>query len=114
MTPEDRLELEGLVEELQALSRRLRRHHQPLATQLLEMALLEIKSQMHGIDDEEFQALVDTLSAQDASRASDGSSEETELEQSDEQPDELARSAPPARVVIALSEIGRSKRKRRN
>lgn len=115
MTSDVRLELEGLVEELQALSGRLRRHHQPLATQLLEMALLEIKSRMHGIDDDEFQTLVDTLSGQEALRASDGSSEEeTELEQGGEQPGELARSMPPARVVIALSEIGRSKRKRRN
>jgi hypothetical protein len=114
MTPEVRLELEGLVEELQALSRRLRRHHQPLATQLLEMALLEIKSRMFGIDDEEVQALVDTLSGQDTLRSSDGSSEETELEEPSEQPEGLATSTPPARVVIALSEIGRSKRKRRN
>lgn len=114
MTPNVRLELERLVEELQALSRRLRRHHQPLATQLLEMALLEIKSRMYGIDDEEVQALVDSLSGQDASRSSDASSEETELEQPSEQSEEFARSVPPARVVIALSEIGRSKRKRRN
>src|SRR5690348_2626695 len=69
MTPDVRLELEGLVEELQALSRRLRRYHQPLATQLLEMALLEIKSRMYGIDDNEFQALVDTLSGQASSHS---------------------------------------------
>ena len=110
MTPDVRLELEGLVDELRALSLRLRRYHQPLATQLLEMALLEIKSRMYGIDDDEFQALVDTLSGQAAARSSD----ETELEQLGEQPEDLARSAPPGRVVIALSEIGRSKRKRRN
>ena len=64
MTPEVRRELEGLVEELRALVPRLRRRGQPLATQLLEMAVLEIKSRMYGIADEEFQALVDALSSQ--------------------------------------------------
>ena len=113
MTPDVRLELEELVKELQALGRRLRRHDQPLATQLLEMAVLEIKSRIYGIGDEEFQALVDTLSRQDALRSSDGASGKSDFEQSGE-PEDLGEARPPGRVVIALSEIGRSKRKRRN
>jgi hypothetical protein len=112
MTPEVRRELEGLVEELRALVPRLRRHGQPLATQLLEMAVLEIKSRMYGIADEEFQALVDTLSRQDAAGWSDGPSEETELPEIGDQREGSIRTLPTARV--ALSEIGRSKRKRRH
>ena len=108
MTPEVRRELEGLVEELRALVPRLRRRGQPLATQLLEMAVLEIKSRMYGIADEEFQALVDALSSQSAA------SEETELAEIDDQREGPIRTMPPARVVVALSEIGRSKRKRRH
>lgn len=109
MTPENRLELEGLVEELRALAPRLRRHGQPLATQLLEMAVLEIRSQIYGIDDEELQALVDTLSG----RKSQASSEATKTLWPAEQSDGPTGMMPPARVVVALGEISRSKRKRR-
>lgn len=113
MTPEVRRELEGLVEELRALVPRLKRRGQPLATQLLEMAVLEIKSRMYGINDEEFQALIDTLSGQDASGWLSDSSEETESADIDDQRESLIRTMPTARVV-ALSEIGRGKRKRRH
>ena len=108
MTPESRIELEGLVEELRALAPRLRRHGQPLATQLLEMAVLEIRSQIYGIDDEELQALVDTLSGQKSQ-----ASEATETLWPAEQSDGPTGMMPPARVFVALGEISRSKRKRR-
>src|SRR5947208_2319240 len=68
MRVDERHELQELVEQIRALVTRLQRHDQPLATQLLEMALIELKSRMHGIGDEEFDALVDTLSG-DGSRA---------------------------------------------
>jgi hypothetical protein len=114
MTPEDRRELEGLVEELRALVPRLRRHGQPLATQLLEMAVLEIKSRMYGINDEEFQALVDTLSGHHAAGWLNDSAEEPDLVDIEDQAEGLIRTKPPVSTVVALSEINRSKRKRRN
>lgn len=114
MTPEVRRDLEGLVEELRALIPRLRRHGQPLATQLLEMAVLEIKSRIYGIADEEFQALVDTLSGQSGANWWNDLSEETELAETSGRPEDLSRTMLPTRVVVKLSEIGRSKRKRRN
>ncbi len=114
MTPEVRRELEGLVEELRALVPRLRRHDQPLATQLLEMAVLEIKSRMYGINDEEFQALVDTLSGQHAAGWLNDSAEESGLVDIEDQAEGPIRTKPPVSTVVALSEISRSKRKRRN
>ena len=106
MTADSRRELEDLVEDIGALIVRLRRQDQPLATQLLEMTALELKSRMHGIGDEEFQALVDTLSGE-ASRA-----DVTELSGIGE-PEKLpAQALSPGRVV-ALNEVRRGKRKRR-
>ena len=81
--------------------------------QLVEMAVLEIRSRMYGINDEEFQALVDTLSEREQSGFSH-LSEETELAQISERPESPAKTVPPARVVVALDQIGRSKRKRTN
>jgi hypothetical protein len=66
MTPEVRHELEGLVEEVVALISRLKRHNQPFATQLLEMAVLEIRSQAYDINDDELQALCGRMSGQDS------------------------------------------------
>jgi hypothetical protein len=114
MTPEVRRELEGLVGELRALVPRLRRHDQPLAMQLVEMAMLEIRSRMYGINDEEFQALIDTLSGRELSGSSNDLSEETESAQISERPESPAKTVPPARVVVAISQISRSKRKRTN
>src|SRR5690242_17875190 len=70
MRADDRFELEALVKGLQALILRLERHREPLATQLLGMAVLELKRRIHGIDEEEFAALVDTVSGRNAMRPS--------------------------------------------
>jgi hypothetical protein len=111
MTPDDRLELEGLVKGLQALIGRLERHRQPLAKQLLEMAVIELKRRIHDIDDDEFAALVDTVSGR---RPSNDLSQEAEPAQfSEKQPEGPGKTTSSPRVVIALSEVGRSKRKRR-
>src|SRR5689334_12514708 len=64
MTADVRCELEKMVEDIRGLVARLRPHDQPLAVQLLEMAVLEIKSRIYGIGDEEFAALIDTLSGE--------------------------------------------------
>ena len=99
-------ELEELVREIGTLVHRLREHDQPLATQLLEMAVLEIRSRMYGIADDEMQALVDTLSGKKLSDPAD-------LMQANEQAENPARILSSPRVVFALGEIN-SKRKRRN
>ena len=103
MRPDVHRELEKLVGEIGALVHRLRAHDQPLATQLLEMAVLEIRSRMHGIADDELQALVDTLS---------GHKSAIPIEK--EQDDNPARIMSSPRVVVALGDISRGKRKRRN
>src|SRR4029077_7098356 len=66
MRADVRHELEELVEEVRALVVRLKRHDQPFATQLLEMAVIELKSRMHNIGDEEFEALVDSRAGEAA------------------------------------------------
>ena len=86
---------------------RLQRYDQPFATQLLEMALIELKSRMHGIGEEEFDALVDTLSGE-GSRA-----QEVEFAETGEPYELPARTLPSARVV-ALGDVRRSKCKRRS
>ncbi len=103
MRPDVHRELEGLVGEIAALVDRLRAHDQPLATQLLEMAILEIKSRMHGIADHELLALVDALSGQKSPISIDN-----------ERDGDPARIMPPPRVVVALGDTSRGKRKRRN
>lgn len=103
MRAEVHRKLEELVGEIEALLDRLRAHDQPLATQLLEMAVLEIKSRMHGIADDELQALADTLSGHKSS-----------IPIENEQDDNPARVKPSPRGVVALGELGRSKRKRQN
>ena len=111
MTPENRGELEGVVDDIVALIPRLRQHDQPLAMRLLEMAIIEIKSKMYGIADDELQALVDTLSG----RQQDSSNDPFGV--TDPVPADGLRENPPispGRVVVALREINRSKRKRRN
>ena len=95
MTPENRSGLEGVVEEIIAMIPRLRQHDQPLAMQLLEMAIIEIRSQIHGIAEHEVQALVDTLSSNGPR----------------ENPPNTMPSGP---VVVSLDEISRNRRKRRN
>ncbi len=105
MTPDVHRELEELVGEIGILALRLRAHGQPLAMQLLEMAVLEIKSRMYGIADEEVQALSDTLSGQ----TPPGPATST---RSNEQAEAIIM--PSSRVVVALGEIGRDKRKRWN
>jgi hypothetical protein len=107
MRTDDSHELQELVGDISALVARLQRHDQPLATQLLEMALIELKSRMHGIGDEEFEALVDTLSG-DGSRAQDVEFAETG------EPYELPPRTLPSARVVALGEVRRSKCKRRN
>ena len=99
-------ELEELVGEIGTLAGRLRGYDQPLATQLLEMAVLEIRSRMYGIADDELQALVDTLSGQ-----------RTPIPVDTTQPGEPAET--PARImpsprVIALDKVSRGKCKRRS
>jgi hypothetical protein len=106
MRPDVHRELEELVGEIGTLAHRLRGHDQPLATQLLEMAMLEIRSRMYGIADDEVQALVDTLSGKKPSDPADPI-------QANEQPENPARILSSPRVVVALGEIN-SKRKRRN
>jgi hypothetical protein len=110
MTPEVQRKLEGLVEELRALIPRLRQHDQHLATQLLEMAIIEVRSQMYGIDDDELQSLVDTLTGHASRDSLDQPSEQAEPSQLKEI---SARTRSPARVV-AIGDIRRSKCKRRN
>jgi len=95
MTPENRSGLESVIEEIAALIPRLRQHDQPLAMQLLEMAIIEIKSQIHGIAEDEMQALVDTLTS--------GGPREKPL-----------ITEPSAQVVVSLDEISRNRRRRRN
>ena len=107
MKADDRHELEGLIEEIRALVARLQRHDQPLATQLLEMAVIELKSRMHGIGDEEFDALVDTLSGEGSP------AQDVELAEASERYELPARTLPTARVV-ALGEVRRAKCKRRS
>jgi hypothetical protein len=103
MRADVRRSLEELVGEIQVLLHRLKAHDQPLATQLLEMAVLEIKSRMHGIADDELQALADSLS---------GRQLPTPIEnQQDDNPTNLM---PLPRGVVALGELGRSRRKRQN
>src|SRR5947209_19743890 len=53
MTAEVHRELEAMVEDIRCLVARLRLRDQPLAVQLLEMAVLDIKSRMYGIGDDE-------------------------------------------------------------
>jgi hypothetical protein len=106
MRPDVHRELEELVGEIGTLANRLRGHDQPLATQLLEMAMLEIRSRIYGIADDEVQALVDTLSGKKPSDSADPT-------QANEQPENPARILSSPRVVVALGEIN-SKRKRRN
>jgi hypothetical protein len=100
-------ELEELVGEIRTLVHRLREHDQPLATQLLEMAVLEIRSRMYGIDDDEVQALVDILSDQKLP-------ETIRPARLNDQADNPAGIMSSPRVVIALGEISRNKHKRRN
>jgi hypothetical protein len=107
MRADDRRELQQLVEDIQALVARLQRHDQPLAMQLLEMAVIELRSRMHGIGDEEFEALVETLSG-DASPA-----KMVELAETGEPYERPARPLPSARVV-ALGDVRRAKCKRRS
>jgi len=107
MRPEVHRELEKLVGEIGSLVHRLRGYDQPLATQLLEMAVLELKSRIYGIADDEMQALVDTLAGQKLPAQID-------LIPPNEPTDHSARILPPARVVVALGEVSRGKRKRRN
>jgi hypothetical protein len=103
MRPDVHRELEKLVGEIGALVHRLRAHDQPLARQLLEMAVLEIRSRMHGIADDELQALADDLAGHTSPVSIDN-----------EQDDNPARIMPSPRVVVALGDINRGKRKRRN
>jgi hypothetical protein len=105
MRPDIHDELEELVGAIGTLARRLRGHDQPLAMQLLEMAVLEIRSRMYGIAEEEVQALVDRLSGQKSQILIDPPNEPAEAP---------ARLMSSPRVVVALGEISRSKRKRRN
>jgi hypothetical protein len=107
MKADSRRELEDLVEGIRELVVRLRRQDQPLATQLLEMAVLELKSRMHGISDEEFQALVDTLSGKEPRAAETESTKIGELH-------ELPVRASPSGRVVALGEARRGKCKRRS
>jgi hypothetical protein len=99
-------ELEELVGEIRTLVHRLRDHDQPLATQLLEMAVLEIRSRIYGIADDEVQALVDTLSDQKLPETI----RPAQLNEQAENP--VGMSSP--RVVVALGDISRNKHKRRN
>jgi hypothetical protein len=62
MTPESLRELEGLVDQLRALVPRLRDQNQTFAKQLVEMAVLELRTCIYQIDDEELQALCSNLS----------------------------------------------------
>jgi hypothetical protein len=107
MKADSRRELEGLVEDIRAVVVRLRGQDQPLATQLLEMAVIELRSRMHGISDEELQVLVDTLSG-DGSPAA-----QTELPEIGELNGLPTRTSPPGRVV-AFGEARRAKCKRRS
>jgi hypothetical protein len=107
MRADDRHELEELVEGVRALVVRLKRHGQPLATQLLEMAVIELKSRMHNIGDEEFDALVDSLAGEAALE------KEVELAETGEPYGLPARALPSARIV-ALGEVRRNKWKRRS
>jgi hypothetical protein len=107
MRVDDRHELQELVEEIQALVARLQRHDQALAMQLLEMAVIELKSRMHGIGDEEFAALVDSLSGEGSP------AKRIELAESGESYERPARPLPSARVV-ALGDVRRAKCKRRS
>ena len=107
MRPDVHRELEELVGEIGTLVGRLRGHDQPLATQLLEMAILEIRSRMYGIADDELQALVDTLSGPRAPTPIDTT-------QPGEPAETPARIMPSPRVVIALDNINRGKCKRRS
>jgi hypothetical protein len=107
MTADERHELEGLIEEIRALVARLQRHDQPLATQLLEMAVIELKSRMHDIGDQEFDALVDALSREGSLP------QDVEVADSREPYELPARTLPSARVV-ALGEVRRAKCKRRS
>jgi len=107
MTAEVRRELEEMVEDIRGLVAQLRPHDQPLAIQLLEMAVLEIKGRMYGIGDEEFDALIDTLSGVRSP------AEQTEPTQICDQPGLPARTTPSGRVV-AFGAIRRGKCKRRS
>lgn len=107
MTADVRCELEKMVEDIRGLVARLRPHDQPLAVQLLEMAVLEIKGRIYGIGDEEFAALIDTLSGERSH------ADQTELTQACDQPGLPARTTPSGRVV-AFGEIRRGKCKRRS
>jgi len=107
MTADDHHELQDLIEEIRTLVVRLQRHDQPLATQLLEMAVIELKSRLHNIGDEEFEALVDTLSGD---RSQDLDVEFAETGEAYELP---ARPLPSARVV-AIGDARRNKCKRRS
>ncbi len=95
--------LEELVGEIEMLLPRLRAYDQALATQLLEMAVLEIKSRMHGIADDELQALADSLSGH-----------KSPIPIENEQDDSPTRAMPSPRGVVSLGEVGRGKRKRQN
>jgi len=107
MTADSRHELQELIEEIRALVTRLQRHDQPFATQLLEMAVIELKSRIHNIADEEFEALVDTLSG--------GKSRDLDIEfaETGEAYELPARKLPSARVV-AIGDARRNKCKRRS
>jgi hypothetical protein len=107
MKADSRHELEDLVEDIRALVVRLRPQDQPLATQLLEMAVLELRSRMHGIGDDELQALVDVLSGKGSPAA------ETELAEIGDLNGLPARASPTGRVV-ALGEARRAKCKLRS
>ena len=104
MTADSRHELQELIEEIRALVTRLQRHDQPFATQLLEMALIELKSRLHGIGDKEVEALVDSLSG-DRARAQEVQTGE---------PYEPPARTPPSARVVALGEVRRNRCKRRS
>jgi hypothetical protein len=107
MRADDRHELQELIAEIRALATRLKRHDQPLATQLLEMTVIELKSRLHNIGEEEFEALVETLSGEGSPVTKAKLAETAE-------PYELpVRTLPSARVV-ALGEARRAKSKRRS
>jgi len=107
MRVDDRHELQDLIEQARTLVARLKRHDQPLATQLLEMVVIELTTRFHHIGEEEFEALVDTLSGDDSPART------VELAETGEPYERPARPLPSARVV-ALGEVRRAKCKRRN